>query len=134
MRFFRRNRSKVPVLGALEIDVLQTLWSTAEPVDARRIRERLTRRAITLSTVQATVERLCRKELAAREKIGRAYFYSAAIGRESLISMLIRDMSERVTGGELEPVISGFIDLIGESDPSLLDRLESNVRRRRKDP
>ena len=50
---------------------------------------------------------------------------------EQLISMLIGDVTQRLAEGELEPVISGFIELIDSTDPKLLDQLEDCAKRRR---
>jgi len=132
MRFpgFRRRRRGLEI-GALELDVMNRLWADGE-LDAREVLARLTRRTITLSTVQATLERLYRKTLVSRTKIGRAYSYKAIVTRERLIALLIEDLAERVADGELEPVISGFVELVDEADPELLGALESCVKRRRK--
>jgi predicted transcriptional regulator len=132
MRFGKARQDKMPELGALEVDVLKQLWASPENLDARKVLERLEGRSISLSTVQATLERLCRKRLVARTKISRAYFYRASVSREQLISMLIGDVTHRLAEGELEPVISGFIELIDSTDPRLLDRVEDCAKRRRK--
>lgn len=135
MRFSKRQR-KTPALGGLEIAVLRAIWASAGPADARGLHEQLAERRITLSTMQATLERLHRKGLLARSKLGRAYWYSAAVTQAGLIGTLIRDLTERLAAGELEPVISGFVELVGDEEPELLDRLESKAaeQRRRERP
>lgn len=130
MRFRKPKNDKPPEIGALELDVLKHLWSAADGVDARTVLESLHGRTISLSTVQATLERLHRKALLSREKVSRAYLYSPAVSREQLISMLIGDVARRLADDGLEPVISGFVDFVGETDPALLDRLESCAKRR----
>jgi predicted transcriptional regulator len=82
-----------------------------------------------LSTVQATLERLHRKTLLARAKTGRAYLYSATMSRERLIAALIRNLANRLADGELEPVISGFMELVCEEDPKVLDELKTTAAR-----
>jgi predicted transcriptional regulator len=135
MRFSTRQ-SKTPTLGALEIAVLRAMWASAEPADARGLHELLAARRISLSTIQATLERLHRKGLLARAKLGRAYWYSAAVTQSGLIRTLIRDVTERLAAGELEPVISGFVELVRDEEPELLDRLEAKAaeQRRRERP
>jgi BlaI family transcriptional regulator, penicillinase repressor len=131
MRIGRSKSEKVPNLGTLELAVLKQLWQVPGDIDARTMLERLPERSISLSTVQATLERLSRKGIAFREKHSRAYFYRAAVTREQLIARLFGDVMRRLAEGELEPAISGFIDLIGDSDPKLLEQLEADARRRR---
>jgi predicted transcriptional regulator len=133
MRFGFGNNKKTPELGALELQVLKCLWSAPGPVDARAVHSAVAERRISLSTVQATLERLHRKQLLARTKAGRAYLYSATVSRESLIGALIRNVANRLADGELEPVISGFLDLVGDEDPKLLDELQAGAKRRGKE-
>lgn len=125
--------AKTPTLGALEIAVLRVIWAGAEPLEARAVLDGLPQRRISLSTVQATLERLHRKALLARTKRGRAYVYSAAVSRESLIAALIRNVANRLADGDLEPVISGFVDLVGEANPELFDELKAAVLKRSKE-
>ena len=128
---FSDPRQKAPELGALELQALKCLWSATQPLDARTVHAALAARSISLSTVQATLERLHRKGLLARIKVGRAYLYSASVSRESLIGALIRNVANRLADGELEPVISGFVELVGDSDPKLLDELQASAAKTR---
>ena len=66
MKFFKQRDDTMPILGALEIAVLQCLWTAPGDLDARSLHDALAERRITLSTVQATVERLHRKGLVGR--------------------------------------------------------------------
>lgn len=127
MRFSNPTHRRAPELGTLELQVLHKLWSAGTAVDARSLREVLVGRRLSLSTVQATLERLHRKGLLTRTKISRAYFYSAAVSRESVIGALIRDVTDRLADGALEPVISGFVDFVYDKDPGLLDQVEARV-------
>jgi predicted transcriptional regulator len=133
MRFGFGNNKRTPELGALELQVLKCLWSAQVPIDARAVHSAVVERCISLSTVQATLERLHRKQLLARTKTGRAYLYSAIVSRESLIGELIRNVAYRLADGELEPVISGFVDFVGDADPKLLDELQASARQRGKE-
>src|SRR5690606_38264171 len=99
--FGKAPRRKTPSLGSLEVQVLQHLWAAPGPVDARSAHEALAGRTITLSTVQVTLERLHRKGLVARHKVGRAYHYTASVSRERLIGALIADLAERLASGQL---------------------------------
>lgn len=123
---------KALALGALEIAVLRAIWASDAPLDARDVLERLAQRRISLSTVQATVERLHRKGLLTRTKVSRAYRYSAAVSQSRLIGVLIRELSQQLAAGELEPVISGFVELIGNSQPELLEQVQTEAAQQRR--
>lgn len=132
MRFLKSSKPAPTALGDLEVAVLQGIWAAADDVDARGVLTALAARGITLSTVQATLERLCRKGLLVRAKVGRAYRYRAAVSQPNLIASLISKLTEQVAAGELEPVISGFVELVGSSSPELLERLEAETAQRRR--
>lgn len=79
---------------------------------------------ISLSTIQSTLERLYRKSVLSRQKQGRAFLYAPLMDRQALISSLLRDIADDLAGGELAPMVSGFIDFLGDDGSrfaSLLD-------------
>lgn len=129
----RKRHRTTPTLGALELDVLEIVWGVA-PTTAQAVLEQLSRRRITLSTVQSTLERLTRKGLVDRAKQGRAYVYRPRISREQLIADLLRGVSEQIATGRMEPLLSGFLMLVDELDADaagelrrhLLDRMEDD--------
>ena len=119
LRPFRRSR-RTPSLGKRELSVLEILWQS-ELLTAQQIYEQVSDSGIGLNTVQSTLERLYRKSLIAREKTGRAYFYSAGVSRAELISSLLTDIELDIAGGDMGAMISGFKSYIRgqqESDDS----------------
>jgi predicted transcriptional regulator len=109
---------RVPDLGEREMDVLEVLWSRGDS-SAQEVRESLTGKSISLSTVQSTLERLHRKTLLEREKVGRAYRYRTRLTRTQLIGGLLRDLAEDVAGGDVAPMLSGFLDYVAAEAPEL---------------
>ena len=109
---------RVPDLGEREMDVLEVLWSQGD-ASAQEVRESLPGKSVSLSTVQSTLERLHRKALLEREKIGRAYCYRPLLTRTQLIGGLLRDLAEDVAGGDVAPMLSGFLDYVAAEAPEL---------------
>lgn len=121
---------RVPDLGQRELDVLEVLWAKGE-CSAQEVREALPgktpgttpsktpSKTISLSTVQSTLERLHRKALLAREKSGRAFRYQAQVTRTELIGGLLRDLAADVAGGDVAPMLSGFLDYVSAEAPEL---------------
>ena len=126
------TKHAAPTLGDTEIAVLQVLWRDGR-VDAKQVTHALDRRSITLSTVQSTLERLCRKGLVERGKQGRAYVYVTAVSRSVLLARLIGGIATQVSGDQMEPVLSGFVDLVTQSDPESLERLGELIARKRRE-
>ncbi|EWH11356.1 CopY family transcriptional regulator [Catenovulum agarivorans DS-2] len=110
-----RNKPSLPALGAREIQVLKLFW-TRESANAQQILAAVGQNDTSLSTIQSTLERLYRKELLNREKIGRSYHYSANISQQQVVHQLLKDISHEISDGNLAPMISGFMDFIAEQD------------------
>lgn len=128
----RTDGKRAPLLGALELNVLEYIWHRGRG-DAKGIHQDLHgRRRIALSTVQSTLDRLFRKGLLARSKVSHAYIYKSAVTREALIADMIRDIITNLAGGSLEPAVSGFIDLADGTDEETLEMLEQMIAQRRK--
>src|SRR5438034_8415861 len=90
--------------------------------------------AVAYTTVMTTMDRLFKKGLLARRKVGRAFVYCATASRaevegevatELLHSLLRRD-------GETLPVLSSLVDAVSERDRALLDDLERLIREKRR--
>jgi predicted transcriptional regulator len=126
---------RVPDLGERELAVLEVLWKHGRS-SAQAVREHMPGAPISLSTAQSTLERLHRKQLLRREKQGRAYQYRAVLSRSELIGDLLRDLARDVAGGELAPMLSGFLDFVSgeapELEPEVSRALGLNEGRRRK--
>lgn len=123
--------SALPLLGDLEIAVLEDLW--AQPAsDAKSVHARVgTARGISHNTVQSTLERLFRKRLLRREKISHAFVYTAALSRAQLLNQLVESAVRRVGGDASELVLSAFVDLAARADAEQLQRIEALIAQRR---
>jgi predicted transcriptional regulator len=118
-------------LGDLETAVMERIWAIG-PADVKRVHKDIgRRRAITLNTVQSTMERLFRKALLAREKVSHAYVYSARVTREELARAAVAAALERVASGETETMLAAFVDLAARAGDDTLDRLEAMIAARR---
>ena len=75
------------VLGKLESRVMELLWQLPAPGSGREVHTRLTaERDLAYTTVMTVLDRLAKKGLAARDREGRKWLYSAARSREDLVA------------------------------------------------
>ena len=119
-------------LGKLEIAILECLWRGGEN-DAQSLHHYLQgQRRVSLSTVQSTLERLFRKGLVNRQKISHAYRYQARLQRRELLGSMINDVVRQLGGGQLEPILSSFVDYAEQIDETSLNQLEELVAQRRR--
>ena len=118
---------QLPALGELETAVLEYLWAhgTVEAKDVQR--DLGVGRNITLNTIQSTVERLHRKRLLIRERVGHAYRYAPAISRDEFRAHAIANVAGELRGAEGAGVIAAFVELATKADRKNLERLEAVV-------
>ncbi|GLS24795.1 BlaI/MecI/CopY family transcriptional regulator [Marinibactrum halimedae] len=112
----RQKRRSSSALGERELEVMKILWQDGA-LSAKEVLTRLSDTTLSLSTMQSTLERLHRKSLLSREKVGRFYIYQAAVSRNEMIRELLGNIAEQVSDGQMAPMISGFMDFI-EQDTS----------------
>lgn len=108
----------MPLLGPRELEVLDRLWRHGS-LSALELHERTGTAAVSLNTIQSTVERLRAKGLVERRKEGRAYRYAATLTRADVVRKVLKDLTRDVGGGDLVPIISGFVGLFAGGDPAV---------------
>lgn len=118
-------------LGALETSVLNQLWESRE-LDAKQVHERLSgERDIALSTVQSTIERLCKKGLVDRKKVSHAFRYRPVVERDAVLQRFVGAMIDQLGQGWNRPALSNLLDVAERMDAGALDELERLIRQRR---
>ena len=121
--------------GVLERDVLDVLWTRGD-LAVRDVQSRLSR-PVAYTTVMTTLDRLYKKGVLDRRRVGRAFQYSAVVTREQLRASI----AGSVLAGLLQsrdaattPILSNLIDSVGNQahGAELLQRLEDLVRDKRR--
>lgn len=126
----RKPSGLASVFGALELRVLEALWRRG----AATVRDlRADFPAAAYTTLMTTMERLHKKGVLDREKIGRAFVYRPVSSRQDLESGLVtRAIQPLLSGESAHPVLSCFVDEVSRHDERLLDELERLVRAKRR--
>jgi predicted transcriptional regulator len=112
-----------------ELAVLEVLWERG-PVTRRQIADVLYPGggAAPYTTVQKLLERLEAKGHVARHSAGETLLFSAAIGRDELISRRLRDVAEKLCGGSLTPLLMNLVRS-GPLTPRDLQELQELLRK-----
>ena len=119
-------------LGSLERDVMTLVWDRRE-ITVRDACGGLG--AVAYTTVMTTMDRLFRKGLLERRKVGRAFVYSAAASRKELEGAVATELVHSLIHGEAGeplPILSSLVDAVSERDRALLDELERLIREKRR--
>lgn len=114
-------------LGELEKQVLEYFWLT--PVaDAKQVHGHFkTIRGGTLNTIQSTLDRLYKKGLLKREKVGHAFEYRAALQRQEFIARLIKETAQPFIARNRDNLLAAFVSVSADLDKRSLDKLEALI-------
>jgi predicted transcriptional regulator len=119
-------------LGSLEQQVLDIVWRKGS-VSVRRVHAELAQ-PFAYTTVMTTLDRLYRKGLLSRTKASRAFVYAAVTSREELENVVAAEIVSGLLSGDLatpHPLLSNFVEAVGDRDRELLDELERLVKAKR---
>lgn len=122
-------------LGPLETRVLESLWRRGEASSVRDLEGDFPGSAYT--TLMTTLDRLYKKGLLDRGRRERAFLYSARFRRAELERELAKGEMARLLGfasnlRAARPILTTFVEAVGEKDAEMLDELERLVRERRR--
>jgi len=119
--------------GPLEVQVLEAVWAENGPATVRAIHDAFPQLAYT--TLMTTLDRLHRKGVLERAKVGRAFAYAACLSRHEMELRLASRSIEGILGGygrtALTPLLSCFVNAVSDRDRHLLDDLEAILRAKR---
>ncbi|OIQ47713.1 MAG: TrmB family transcriptional regulator [Gammaproteobacteria bacterium MedPE] len=114
-------------LGELEKLVLHYLWNQKSS-DVKQVFTHFERiRGGSLNTYQSTLDRLYKKDLLAREKVGHAFQYRAKIERHELIGQLIKSVTSDFMADDDSSLVAAFSSLSKDFNAEQLDKLEQLI-------
>lgn len=95
----RRGRTARDIPPPLELACLRALWALGEG-NVQTVRDYLTpRRALAYTTVMTMLDRLTRKQMLARRKVGRAFVYSPLVSRDEIRQRAVGELVESLFEG-----------------------------------
>lgn len=121
-------------LGRLESAAMEILWTRGES----RVQDVVSAldRGLAYTTVMTTLDRLFKKGLLDRAKRERAFVYRARLTRAEWERRRASDLVAAFltgAGRSRELLLSCFLDAVGTHDAPLLDKLEKEIRKRRRE-
>ena len=113
--------------------VLNVLWEREDPQSVRDLQPAF--EGIAYTTLMTTLDRLHRKGVLLREKVGRAFVYRTRCTPDALRSDLAGQALLDVFGdraSQLKPILSFFIETVSREDRESLAALEQLIEERRR--
>lgn len=128
-----RRQSQQLLLGPLEMQVMNVVWSVA-PCSVRDVVERLNCK-LAYTTVMTTLDRLFKKGILTRLEEGRAFRYAPRFSREEMhrqaAGYAFRQLLDASPASALP--LSFLVEILGERDAQLLDDLRELVESKRRE-
>ena len=128
---FGERKTALGQLGALESEMMERIWRSGE-TSVRDVHAEFAQLAYT--TVMTTMDRLYKKGMLQRRKVGKAFLYVAALTEQQYREQLTHHLFGMVLqdGKNSGAVLSNFVDAVGEADEKLLDNLDQLVQAKRR--
>lgn len=121
----------MPKFGELENAVMDLIWSSAEPLTVRQVREALAaERPLAYTTVQTVMDRLAHKGLLLRRPEGKANAYLPVRSREDHTAATMQE----VLHGTADPqaALLHFVELMDEQQEQALRAALARRKRTRR--
>lgn len=128
----KKSESVAISLGPLERKVMQQVWAHGK-VSVRDVFLALGE-SWAYTTVLTTLERLYKKGFLAREKDGKAFFYSSSCSHQELEQGHLRATIDSILGWNesgTAPILATIVDTVSEHDRSMLDELDRLIQQKR---
>jgi predicted transcriptional regulator len=114
------QRDPEKVLGPLETEVMDVLWSAGQPMSVREVLARLNEsrsEPLAYTTAMTVLARLAEKDILARVRDGRGFVYEPAVSDVAQIAVrgVMRDFGDAA--------MAHFVDE-ARADPEMLQRLQ----------
>lgn len=119
------------VLGRLEKDIMEVVWKQGES-SVKDILDTLSaERNLSYSAVITVTNRMVKKGLLTKRKVGKAYFYKAMYTREAFFEMVSKKVVEGISKFSLTSAMVHFVDYMSQADPDKMDYLSKLLESKR---
>jgi predicted transcriptional regulator len=119
-------------LGSLESELMERVWNRGE-FSVRDLHLEFAPR-LAYTTLMTTLDRLYKKGLLTRRKVGKAFHYAAAFTEKEYQELLTQHLFGMVLtdAPNNNAVLSCFVNAVGEADKEMLDKLDQLVKAKRR--
>ncbi len=124
--------SSLEQLGSLESQLMERIWARGE-ISVRDLHAELAPR-LAYTTIMTTLDRLYKKGLLNRRKLGKAFYYAARHNEQEYKERITQHLFGMVLndGRHSDVVLSGFVDAVSETDQQMLEQLDQLVKAKKR--
>ncbi len=119
------------VLGTLEKDIMEVLWKREESSVKDILDTFPADKNISYSAVITVTNRMTKKGLLKKRKVGKAYFYKPLYDREQFCEMVSKKVVEGVSEFSLKSAMVHFVDYMSQLDPEKIEYFSKLIESKR---
>ncbi len=122
------------VLGSLESEVMELIWSNNIEVSVRDVYEALAlKREIAYTTVMTIMGRLADKKLLTKRKEGNAFLFTPAIAKDEFTAQMVDNVVDDLLADFSDAALASFINRVGKKDRDSIEKLEKMLKTAREE-
>ncbi|MBV6519501.1 MAG: hypothetical protein DCC43_02960 [Candidatus Brocadia sp.] len=119
------------VLGTLEKDIMEALWKRGESSVKDILEDLPAKRNISYSAVITVTNRMTKKGLLSKRKVGKAYFYKPLYTKEDFFEMVSKKVVEGISGFSLKSAMVHFVDCMSQMEPEKMEYFSKLIESKR---
>ena len=126
---FRLNQKGMArFLGKLEARIMEIVWKK-DTASVQDVCDKMGK-GTNYKTVMTVMNRLVEKGFLEREKVSRAFVYTARLNREEFLESASHQIVAGLVSDFGEFAMAQFVDVLGELDPAALETLQKLAKER----
>lgn len=121
------NKVLPNILGPLELEVMKIIWSKKEATVQEVLIELNKQNNYAYTTIMTIMNRLDKKGILTRNKVGKGYLYKARYNQDELVQQTSSEKVEQILGYYGDIAIAQFVDAVGHN-PDQLNKLKQLIQ------
>ncbi|MGM0876788.1 MAG: BlaI/MecI/CopY family transcriptional regulator [Bacillota bacterium] len=126
------NKALLKILGPLEIEVMKVIWSKKEVTVQNVLTELNKQNNYAYTTIMTIMNRLDKKGILTRSKLGKGYVYKPYYSPNELIQQNSSEQVEHLLNHYGDIAITQFVDVVGHN-PDQLNKLKELIQKLEQD-
>ncbi|MDN3513970.1 MAG: BlaI/MecI/CopY family transcriptional regulator [Candidatus Brocadia sp.] len=119
------------VLGTLEKDIMEVVWRRGESSVKDILNTFPANKNISYSAVITVTNRMTKKGLLKKRKMGKAYYYKPAYTKEQFFEVVSKKVVEGVSKFSLKSAMVHFVDYMSQADPEKIEYFSKLIESKR---
>ncbi|MDQ0859874.1 BlaI/MecI/CopY family transcriptional regulator [Bacillus sp. V2I10] len=126
------NKALLKILGPLELEVMKVIWSRKEGTVQHVLIELNKQNSYAYTTIMTIMNRLDKKGILTRSKLGKGYEYKPCYSPNELIQQNSSEQVEHLLHHYGDIAITQFVDAVGHN-PDQLNKLKELIQKLEQD-